>query len=387
MGLCLNLLISDGGLPFGEQPLEATLVPAWLKVSGALGFLGMGVLTARRRRWWSRCVGWLDARLPFPVTHRGAVTAVGVVVVLAYLAFGFFTVQPGEVGTVRRFGAIVRWDLPPGLHYAWPYPIDVTDRIPVRRVNRLVLGFGVSEDPASEPAANIADSWTLIGDENIADLKTAVHWGAIPEQALQYAYGVADREGLVRAATLGAIREVLGGKSINRGFTTERRDCEARIEELIRQRLASYQSGIRIDSFHFLDAHAPSEVHDAFRDVASALEDKSTQINLALAQEARVVPLARGDAERLRAEAEGYAFTAVGRSQGETQRFADLLREYQRWPGITRQRLYFETIDTVLPGMRKYLKPGADDTGEIEIWLVNPRVGANLPWQSEAEMR
>jgi membrane protease subunit HflK len=314
-------------------------------------------------------------------------TTIGAIIVLAYLASGFFTVQPGEIGAVRRFGAIARSDLAPGLHYAWPYPIEAADRIPVRRVNRLVLGFGLSDDPTAEPESNIADSWTLIGDENIADLKTAVHWGAIPEQALQFAYGVADREGLVRDATLGAVREVLGGRSINRGFTTERRDCETRIEELIRQRLAGYNSGIRIDSFHFLDAHAPPEVHDAFRDVASALEDKSTQINLALAQEARVVPLARGDAERLRAEAEGYAFTAVGRSQGETQRFTDLLREYQQWPEITRRRLYFETIDKVLPGLRKYVKPGADDAGEIEVWLVNPRVGADMPWQPDAEMR
>ena len=387
MGWCLNLLVADGALPFGERPPEATLIPAWFKVAGAVAFLVLGVFTMRRRHWWSRSVTWLDVRLPFSVTQRGVLITIGVIVVLAYVASGFFTVQPGEVGAVRRFGAVVRADLGPGLHYAWPYPIERADRIPVRRVNRLVLGFALPDEPASEPESNIAESWTLIGDENIADLKTVVHWGAIPEQALQFAYGIADHETLVRDATLGAIREVLGGRSINRGFTTERRDCQAEIEKLIRQRLASYDSGIRIDSFHFLGAHAPPEVHDAFRDVASALEDKSTKINLALAQEAQVVPLARGDAERLRAEAAGYAFTAVGQSRGAAQRFVALLREYQRWPEVTRQRLYFEMIDAVLPGLRKYLKPGGDYAGEIEIWLVDPSVGAGLPWQPDAEMR
>ena len=107
----------------------------------------------------------------------------------------------------------------------------------------------------------------------------------------------------------------------------------------------------------------------------------------ALAQEARIVPLARGDGERLRAEADGYAFTAVGQSQGGAQRFIDLLREYQQWPEVTRRRLYFETIDAVLPGLRKYVKPGGDDAGEVEIWLVDPRVGAGLPWQPDTEMR
>ena len=387
MGGLLNLLIGETTLPLGVRAFNEPLVPQWLKIAGAITFLVMGVLTVRRRHWWSRALAWLDDRLPVPVTQRSVLTTACIVLVLAYAGSGFFMVQPGEVGVVRRFGAITRSDLKPGLHYAWPYPIEIADRIPVRRVNRLVLGFMLSDQPTSDPDANIADSWTLIGDENIADLKTAVHWGAIPEQALRFAYGIADRDRLVRNVTLGAMREVLGGRSINRGFTTERRDCETEIENLIRKRIASYDAGIRVDSFHFLDAHAPPEVHDAFRDVASALEDKSREINLALAQEARVVPLARGDAERLRAEAEGYAFTAVGRSQGESQRFVDLLREYQQWPEITRRRLYYEMIDTVLPGLRKYLKPGGDDTGEIEIWLVDPRVGGGLPWQADAEMR
>jgi len=387
MGGLLNLLVGETTLSLGVRAFNEPLVPEWLKVAGAVAFLALGVLTMRRRRWWSRSLAWLDARLPVSVTQRSVLTTGCVLLAVGYVGSGFFMVQPGEVGVVRRFGAITRSDLGPGLHYAWPYPVEIADRIPVRRVNRLVLGFALLDQPTSEPEPNIADSWTLIGDENIADLKTAVHWGAIPDQVLQFAYGIADLEGLVRNVTLGAVREVLGGRSINWGFTTERRDCEARIEELIRQRLAAYNSGIRVDSFHFLDAHAPPEVHDAFRDVASALEDKSTKINLALAQEARVVPWARGDAERLRADSQGYAAATVAQAEGGAQRFLDLLREYQQWPEVTRRRLYFEMIDAALPGLRKYIKPGGEDAGEIEIWLVNPQVGANLPWQSGAEMR
>lgn len=387
MGGLLNLLVGEAVLPLGMRAFNEPLVPEWLKIAGALAFLVLGVLTMRRRHWWSRSLVWLDARLPVPVTQRSVLTTAGVLLVFGYAGSGFFTVQPGEIGVVRRFGEIARSNLEPGLHYAWPYPIDVADRIPVRRVNRLVLGFAPGNDPTADAEASLAESWVLIGDENIADLKTAVHWGAVPEQVLQFAYGVADREGLVRGVTLGALREVLGGRSINRGFTTERRDCEAEVERLIRERIAGYGAGIRIDSFHFLDAHAPPEVHDAFRDVASALEDKSTKINLALMEEAKVVPLARGDAERLRAEADGYAFTALGQSLGAAQRFVDLLGQYQRWPAVTRRRLYFETLDVVLPAIRKYLKPGGDRAGEVEIWLVDPSVGGGLPWQADAEMR
>ncbi len=386
-GWVLNLLTAGTAFPLAVRAFNEPLVPQWLKVCGAIAFLVLGVFTMRRRHWWSRSLAWLDARLPVPITQRSVLVTVGILVVLGYVGSGFFIVQPGEIGVVKRFGAIVRPDAKPGLHYAWPYPIEVADRVPVRRVNRLVLGFALSEDPTEESETNIAEAWTLIGDENIADIKSAVHWGAIPEQVLLFEYGTADREALVRDVTLGAIREVLGGRSINRGFTTERRDCEAWIEELIQQRLAGYNSGIRIDSFHFLDAHAPPEVHDAFRDVASALEDKSTRINLALAQEAQIVPMARGEGAQLRAEADGYAATTVFLSEGEARRFVDLLREYQRRPHVTRRRLYFETLEKILPGTRKYIKTTGAGAGEIEIWLVDPRVGADLPWQSGADMR
>jgi len=128
-------------------------------------------------------------------------------------------------------------------------------------------------------------------------------------------------------------------------------------------------------------------VHEAFRDVASALEDKSTQINLARRDENRIVPLARGEGERLREVARGYTASTVSQSRGESQRFIDVLRVYQQWKRVTRQRMYFETLDEILPGVRKYIKttgPGAD---ELEIWLVDPRVGGGLPWQPGADMR
>jgi len=268
--------------------------------------------------------------------------------------------------------------------------------VPVRQVNRLVLGFrpGASapnaETPSgaapAEPVATIADeAWVLVGDENIADIKSVVHWGAIPEQAIRFQYGAADRAKLVRSVALGAIREVLGNRSINRGFTSQRQECEAAIEQMIRERIAAYGCGIRIDSFRFLDAHAPPEVHDAFRDVASALEDKSTQINLALAQEARIVPLARGDAEKRRQEADGYAAGTHAAAKGEAQRFVDLLAPYEQFPAVTRRRLYFETLDKILPGKRKYIRTTGTGAGELEIWLLDPAIGKALPWTGAAE--
>ena len=408
MGVLLNLVVTSetfalGGVrAFGEP-----LLPQWLKIAGAVVFLLLGLRTIIRQRYWTRSLAWFDARLPLPINPRTATTTITLILLAAYSLTGVLIVNPGEIGVVQRFGAITQSDLQPGLHLHWPWPIDTGQGVPVQRVNRLVLGaVPPSEESATDEAATETttldptsavptagelaaayESSSLLGDENIADVKVAVHWGAKPGEVIQYAYAVADQEELVRAVTMGAVREVLGSRSINRAFTAQRRDCELAIEDLIRQRLSAYNAGIRIDSFQFLDAHAPPEVHDAFRDVASALEDKSTQINLALRDEARKIPLARGEAEQLVTTAEGYAAQAVADARGQVQRYVELLRVRQQWPDVTQTRLYYEMLERVLPGVRKYIKAGGEQSGAIDIWLIDSKVSGGVPWQGDADTR
>ena len=387
MGMLLNMILSAQSLSLNISLFQEPLLPEWLKVAGAIAFAAMGLLTMQRRRWRARCATWLDRRLPINVTPARLTSLLIVLAAGTYLGSGFFAIQPGEVGVVKRFGKITRENLPPGLHYCWPSPIESAERIFVRRVNRLVLGYPASVNEEGEPQPNEAESWVLIGDENIAEIKSVVHWDCRPGQALWFAYGNADPEQLMRNVTLGAMREVLGGRTINHGFTTERRDCEQRIEVLMQQRLDAYRSGIRVESFRFVDAHAPADVHDSFRDVAGALEDKSTQINLALAQEARIVPMARGEGERLEAEAGGYAADALARATGEAQRFTATWQAYREAPRVTRWRLYIETIERALSDIRTYLKPGGPHSEEFEIWLVDPQLGTGMPWQTGADQR
>ena len=368
MGALLNLLIAKVGLPPIGHEAGEPLVPGVVKTLGAAAFLVLGLFSIRRRRYWSRLIAWLDTKLPVRFTQQRALGLVIVIAVLAYVGSGFFTVQPGEIGIVKCFGAITRSDLKPGLHYAWPYPIGAADRVLVSRIYRMELG------------ADPVESWLLVGDENIADIKISVHYAARPDEVIRFQYGVEDRERLVRSVTLGAVREVLGGSSINSVLTTNRREREIDVTRQIQKRLDEYNVGIRVDSFHFLDAHAPPDVHPAFRDVASALEDKSAKIDRARTQEARVIPLARGQAEQALAEADGYAASTVLLSQGESQRFLDLLAVQRRWPLLTEQRLYFETLSTILPGRQKYIKATGENAGELDIWLVSPDVQGGMPW-------
>lgn len=379
MGTVLNDLLVGSEVGLQARALEEPLVPLWLKTLGAAAFLLIGAGSARRLRYLPRLAGWLDAKLPVAVTPRGLMAAAALLVALAYVGSGFFTVRPGQVGIVRRFGAIQRPDVPPGLHYAFPYPIDQVDRVAVRRVDRMLIGFQSGPTKGLTDGGNPIESWSLVGDENIADIRSAVHWGVIEGGVIPFQYGVASREGLVRSVVLGAAREVLAGVSINTVFTADRRRCEQAIQRLAQQRLEVYDSGIRIHSFDILNAHAPPEVHAAFRDVASALEDRATRIDQARAQEARVIPLARGQAEERRAEAAGYSSRTISLAGGQADRFLSVLRVYTAWPEVTGRRLEFEMLEQVLPKLRKYLKPPEADAGELEIWFVEPGAAQGFP--------
>jgi len=378
LGAALNDVLAGSTVQMAERALEEPFVPSWLKSAGAAVFLAMGAGTLRRRRAADRAASWIRVRAGLPVSTRAFQAAVFVLVVGAYLACGFFTVRAGEVALVRRFGAVQRTDVLPGLHYALPYPVNRIERVRPHEVRRLVLGW--LNDPAPDASDNSDpdESWNLVGDENIADLKSVVQWGVDPEEIVLFQYGVGEREELVRNVVLAATREVLGGATINTAFTAERRDHEQAIERLAQQRLDEYGSGIRLRAFHILDAHAPPEVHAAFRDVASALEDRSTLINQARAQEARLIPEARGEAGQQIARTRGAASEAVLLARGRADRFLAVQEAYQASPEVTGRRLELEMMEKVLPRLRKYLRPPGDEAGEMEIWFLQPGAAGEL---------
>lgn len=367
MGGVLNDTLANSSWDLSIRPLDEPLVPAWLKTAGALLFLIMGLGAARRHRYLSRLSSWLSARLPVRFTPRRLLGIAIVAPLAGYALSGIFVVRAGESGIVRRFGAVQRIGLEPGLHFAWPYPIDRVNTVRSLETRRMTLGVPREADSA---AVDLTEGWQLVGDENIADVQVAVHWGAKPDAIIDFQFAVAQREALVRGVVLAAIREVVGGLPVDRVLTVGRGQVEEDIERLSRQRLEAYGSGIRIDAVRMLDAHAPPDVHAAFRDVASALEDRATYVDQARTMEARILPLARSQAVERREQTAAQADSLVRSARGEAHRFLALLEAYSRAPEVTRRRLELETLESVLPGVRKYIKPPADSGGEVEIWFV-----------------
>ncbi len=386
-GWALNVVLAGRGISLTTRALEEPFVPAWIKAAGAVVFLMLTVVSLQRLRLLPKALAWLDARLPVPVTGRTAGVAFVIIALTVWLGSGAFIITPGETGYVRQFGKVVRRDLPPGIYYAMPWPVGTVDRLRPDWVHRLVLGYEAQSAPtakpgrtrASEPRDNPRESWMLLADENVVNVKSVVQYGPAPGCGYDWLYGVTDSEVVVRHATLAAMRQYFGTGNIDTVLTTERSTAEQDVTRLIQSLLDQIDAGISCHRFAFLDLHAPESVHPAFRDVASAMEDRATRINQARSVVAREIPLARGRAAETLEKARAYRDRIVQEAVGRADRFVSRQSEYANAAELTRARLYFEMMDTVLPRLRKYIKPPLAAGGELEIWFTQPQSLNALP--------
>ncbi len=157
----------------------------------------------------------------------------------------------------------------------------------------------------------------------------------------------------VKEAAEASMRDVVGSNEIGDILTTQKFEIQNDCQELLQRILDSYNSGIQVSSVKMQDVHPPDQVRDAFKDVASAREDKSTLINEARAYRNKIIPEARGRVATILNEAEAYKETKVRRARGEAARFDKLLAEYRKAERITRKRLYLEAMQDVFGSVRK----------------------------------
>ena len=281
-------------------------------------------------------------------------------IVLLWLASGIYTVQPAQVGVVKRFGAYDRTTLP-GLNYHMPYPFESVMTPDVEKIRRYEVGFrsvnrdrrrtfeqGATKDVPQE-------SLMLTGDENIVDVQFIVQY--VIKDAKDYLFNITDPEGTVEHAAEAAMREVIGKSKIDMALTEGKSQIQQEARDLMQKILDSYKSGLYVRAVQLQRVQAPTEVIDAFKDVASAREDKSRYINEAEAYSNDILPKARGQAAVVINEAEAYRESKIRQATGESQRFLSVLKEYNKAKDVTRTRLYLETMEKILsnPDMEKII--------------------------------
>ncbi len=290
---------------------------------------------------------------------------IGGVILLWFLFSMIYQINPDEQGVVRRFGKFVRVNSP-GLGFKLPYPIEVLDKPKITEIKRVEIGFRtVDPGPPARYAVIPKEAMMLTGDENIVNCQVIMQYRI--SDAPSYLFNIRDPEETVRDVAEAAIRSTIGRNNIDEVLTTGKYEIQEKIKILSQSVLDIYNSGIQVIAVQLQDVHPPEEVADAFRDVASAKEDKSRLTRQAEAYRNDIIPKARGEAEQNIRRSEAYMEERITKSRGDAEKFLLILNEYQNAKSITEQRLYIETMEKILPNIKKYIIKSDSKSGLLNI--------------------
>jgi len=294
------------------------------------------------------------------------IIGLGAAAVLALWLFsGIYQVNPGERALVTTFGKFTDIQAQ-GLKWHVPFPVQSKEIVLVDRTRTTDLGQRAS---SARSAESISESLMLTGDKNIADVSFSVDWnidtspqaeGELPGPA-KFAFLIENPDNVVRAVAEAAMREVVGGNRLEPLLTSGRGDVSERTQTIMQEALDSYDSGIRIIRVNYQKADAPPQVRDAFLDVFNAGSEAERKVNDAQRYYNEKIPLARGEAQKILEGAAAYAARVTADARGQADRFNQIYDEYRQAPQVTRQRMYLETVESVLADMNKIVIE--DDAG------------------------
>ena len=295
-------------------------------------------------------------------------------VVLAALAIwlltGIYMVGPDEVGVVRTFGEHTRV-AQSGLNWHFPVPIETVNTPKVTEVKRIEIGFRTLRNGQYRTVEK--ESLMLTGDENIVDAEMIVQYKI--KDPVAYLFNIVEPELTVREAAEASLRTVVGRNKIDETLTTGKFTIQEETKFQLQSILDLYESGIHVVAVQLQDVSPPKEVIGAFKDVASAKEDKNRMVNQAEGYRNDVIPKARGEAEAMIRDAEGFKEARIKRAEGDAAKFTTILQEYQKAKSITEKRLYLETMEKVLPGIEKVIVPDKDSGNMLNLLNLNAGTG------------
>jgi len=271
---------------------------------------------------------------------------IAVIALVVWLAIdSSYIINEKERGVVLRFGEYVE-TIQPGFNIRLPRPFEKVLRVDTNTIRSLSIG------------KNYDESYMLTQDENIVDVRFEVQYQI--KDPKNFVFNDATPSGSLSLATESAVREIVGKSSMDYVIKDGRTELSIRARDLVQKIIDSYETGIEITSFNMQTAKEPEQVRAAFADAVKAQADAERYKNEAQAYQNEVVGKAQGAASRTMLDAEGYRARVVESAVGEASRFTQLLTEYQRAPEVTRERLYIETMESVLGNSTKIMTDTKD---------------------------
>lgn len=286
-------------------------------------------------------------------------TTIWPIIVIAALLLlglnGFYTVEPEEVGVVKRFGKAVRVTKP-GPHLKIPI-IEAVLKPQVTKVHRMEIGFRtIDPGPPARYRKIDKEAQMLTGDENIVAVEFIVQFKI--KDPIAFIFNVRDQGKTIKDAAEAAMTQVVGKNLIDDVLTEGKFQVQQEIKSLLQKILDSYDTGIIVDMVQLQDVLPPDPVVASFKDVVSAREDRERAVEQAEGYKNDLIPKAKGGAEKIISEAMGYKEATINRAKGDASRFLQVLAEYSKARDVTRKKIYIETMEDVLSRVEKVIIEG-----------------------------
>ena len=302
--------------------------------------------------------------LPAPATPlRWDWKRIAGAVFLLWVLSGTYIVWTDQQAVVTRFGRVVDPRVMPGIHFDLPWPIEVVTKLKVQQLQRLVVGGDISDGVLgrTQPLA----SQFLTGDQNIIHTRVIVQYSVgVPAD---YLFQSQEVTRVVGAAVESELARRLAWRSVDAVLTTEKAAIQEEVRGSAQKLLNDYRAGVLLANVSIEIAHPPPEAADAFRDVASARADSARIVNESQGYSNDVIPKARGEAQQLLEAAEAHKQRKINEAQGDASRFLKVADEFARASDVNGRRLYVETMEQVLPRIRKLF---VDRNGNLDLTII-----------------
>ena len=299
-----------------------------------------------------------------------------IIIILALIGLGawtaYYTVPSDSVAVVQRFGKYLK-EVPPGLHFKLPLGIDMATIVPVKRQLKQEFGFSTpgATDPYQNPRDGKRETEMVTGDLNAALVEWVVQYRI--SDPVKYLFEVREPSETLRYVSESVMREVVGDRTVDEVITIGRQEIETEALAKMQALSTKYVMGISIDQVQLKNINPPLPVQESFNEVNQAQQEKEKLINEARRDYNKVIPLAEGEKDQRIREADGYRLKRINEAEGDAARFSALLAEYSKAPEVTRRRIYIETLQDVMPGIRSKIIVDEQSHGILPLLNLDAR--------------
>ena len=289
-----------------------------------------------------------------------------------YLLTGLYYVPADQQAIRVRFGKLLSGRIQPGLRYSLPYPVDQIIRLKVKEAQRLSIGGDDLSRALGVTDRKFAEEYLLSGDQNLVRIQAWIQYHI--QDPGRYLFQTENLPPVLESAFLRCMTRAVSKTNVDEILTTGRIALQNEVQRALQAESDSLQLGVTITTVALEEVRPPEEVRDAFLDVANAREDRNRIAQEAIGYANQLLPRVRGSAQEMLQKAEIYRTELVNRATGKAERFTQVWSEYRKHRQVTMTRLFLETIDEVLPRMRKVI---LDDNGskqglDLDIFEVQP---------------